>query len=121
MSQAADQVSPDVFAAVADPTRRGIVELLALSDRTAGELAAAFPALSRPAVAKHIAVLQRAGLVETHSVGRQRVNRLKPAGLSDVITWTETLNRYWDSRLDTLKTLAEEEARHAGHRPQDQD
>lgn len=79
--------SPDlnpIFKALADPTRRGLLELLRPGPRTTGELCACFPALSRFAVIKHIKLLEEAGLVYVRPRGRMRWNHLNPAPLHDL-------------------------------------
>jgi DNA-binding transcriptional ArsR family regulator len=92
---------PPVFEAIADPTRRHILELLADGERTAGELAAAFPT-SRPAVSRHLRVLREAGLVRWRGDAQRRVYRLDPAPLSEVDAWLDRYRRFWSDRLDSL-------------------
>lgn len=82
----------DVFAALADPTRRKIVELLARGDLGAGELAAQFE-ISRPAVSQHLAVLQASGLVSANHVGRRRIYHLKAVALEEVFDWLKSQRR----------------------------
>jgi DNA-binding transcriptional ArsR family regulator len=88
------------FEALADPTRRRIVELVAEQDRTAGELAASFP-ISRPGVSKHLRVLRDEGIVRSRGEGTRRVYSLASDGLSEVDDW---LRRFWTNRLDALET-----------------
>jgi DNA-binding transcriptional ArsR family regulator len=76
----------DVFRAVADPTRRAILDLLREGDRSVRELARPFH-ISRPAISQHLRVLRRAGLVRARQVGRKRLYRLKPKGLREVYDW----------------------------------
>lgn len=73
-----------VFKALADPTRRALLELLRPGPRTTGELCAAFPQLTRFAVIKHLGVLEQAGLVFVRPRGRERWNHLNPAPLHDL-------------------------------------
>ena len=80
-----DQLSA-TFAALADPTRRAILERLAAGEATVGELAEPFD-LSLPAISKHLKVLQRAGLVEQGRQAQWRPCRLRPRPLQDVVTW----------------------------------
>lgn len=93
----------DVLAALADDTRLQIVERLARSDLTAGELAASFP-IARPGVSRHLRVLRDAGLVEVRTQGRRRVYRLAPEPLSLIDAWLERYRGLWGQRLDALET-----------------
>jgi DNA-binding transcriptional ArsR family regulator len=90
------------FHAVADPTRRAILDRLRTGGLPAGELAAGFR-MSRPAVSKHLAVLRRARLVRERREGRQRVYQLSPEPLSDVAEWVESYRRFWQANLQSLK------------------
>lgn len=93
----------DLLAALADETRLEIVDQLARSDQTAGELAARFP-IARPGVSRHLRVLRDAGVVEVRTVGRRRVYRLAPDSLSTLDAWLERYRSLWDQRLDALQT-----------------
>jgi len=93
----------DVFEAVADPTRRAVLELLAARERSAGELVAAFPALTQPAVSRHLRVLRESKLVDVRADGTRRVYSLRPAGLSELDRWIERYRRFWAERLDGLE------------------
>ena len=90
------------LAAIADPTRRRIVELLAVRDRTAGELVEEFD-LSAPAISQHLNVLREAGLIVTRTEGQTRVQSLNPAGLDELETWLQRTRRFWSRRLDALE------------------
>jgi DNA-binding transcriptional ArsR family regulator len=90
------------LAAIADPTRRRIVELLAERDRTAGELVSEFD-VSASAVSQHLKVLREAGLVTTRAEGRTRVQALDPAGLDELDAWLERTRSFWSRRLDALE------------------
>lgn len=90
------------LAALADPTRRRIVELLARRERTAGQLVAEFD-LSAPAVSQHLKVLREAGLVTVRVAGQQRVQRLNPGGFGELEAWLEKTRRFWSRRLDALE------------------
>ena len=90
------------LAAIADPTRRRIVELLAARDRTAGELVAAFD-LSAPAISQHLNVLRAAGLVTTRAAGQTRIQTLNPAGLDELDAWLHRTRAFWSRRLDALE------------------
>lgn len=97
-----------VFAALANPVRRRLLELLASGPRTAGDLAAQFD-LSRPAVSEHLSVLRRAELVAERPSGRERHYQLTPAPLAGVGEWLHPFERYWRERLRSLSDILEEE------------
>ena len=88
--------------AIADPTRRRIVELLAARDRTAGELVDEFD-MSAPAISQHLNVLREAGLVTTRADGQSRIQTLNPAGLDDLEAWLARTRNFWSQRLDALE------------------
>lgn len=90
-------------AALADPTRRTIVELLADQELAAGQIAECF-AISRPAVSRHLRVLRELGLVRVRSEAQQRVYSLNPAGLAELDEWLGRYRRLWENRLDALDT-----------------
>jgi DNA-binding transcriptional ArsR family regulator len=96
----ADQLSA-TFAALANPTRRAILERLADGEATVGELAAPFP-LSLQAVSKHLRVLQRAGLIERGRSGRLRPSRLHAAPLREASEWLQAYGRFWQSGFDRI-------------------
>jgi len=97
------------FDAIADPTRRRILDLLATGGPLrAGELAERFPHISRPAVSKHLRVLRGAHLVQQHVSGREIWYRLDPQPLSQVDAWLEKYNEFWQTRLEALKRASEE-------------
>jgi DNA-binding transcriptional ArsR family regulator len=99
------------LAAIADPTRRRIVELLAVRERTAGELVEEFE-MSAPAISQHLNILREAGLVVTRAEGQSRIQSLNPAGLDEVGAWLEKTRAVWSRRLDALERelRAEDEA-----------
>lgn len=88
--------------AIADPTRRRIVELLARRERTTGELVEEFD-VSAPAISQHLNVLRQAGLVVTRAEGQTRVQSLNPAGLDEIGAWLEKTRGYWSRNLDALE------------------
>jgi DNA-binding transcriptional ArsR family regulator len=88
--------------AIADPTRRRIVELLAVRERTSGELVEEFD-MSAPAISQHLNVLREAGLVITRAEGQSRIQSLNPRGFDEVETWLEKTRSVWSSRLDVLE------------------
>ncbi|MFI2232320.1 metalloregulator ArsR/SmtB family transcription factor [Nocardia testacea] len=95
----------EVAAAVADPVRREILEMLRGSRHTAGAIAARFP-ISRPAISRHLRVLRNSGLVRDELVGRQRYYALDTAPLRELRTWLAALDEQaaWEHRLDALAT-----------------
>ena len=88
--------------AIADPTRRRIVELLAERERTSGELVEEFD-MSAPAISQHLNVLREAGLVVTRAEGQSHIQSLNPAGFDEVEAWLEKTRSVWSSRLDALE------------------
>lgn len=98
------------LAAVADPTRRRIVELLAQRERTAGELVEEFD-LSAPAISQHLNVLRDAGLVLTRAEGQSRIQSLNPAGLDELGNWLEKTRGFWSRNLDALERELREDDR----------
>ena len=99
------RASDAVFDALADPTRRRIVEALGAAPATAGELAADLP-VSRQAVVKHLALLAEAGLVRGEREGRRVVFRLTPGAFADAARWMHDVGAAWDRRLETLDRRA---------------
>lgn len=99
------------LAAIADPTRRRIVELLAERERTSGELVDEFN-MSAPAISQHLNVLREAGLVTTRAEGQSRIQSLNPEGFDDLDAWLEKTRAIWSRRLDALERelRAEDEA-----------
>ena len=89
--------------ALADPTRRRIVELLADGERTAGDIAAQFP-VTRPAVSRHLRVLRETGLVRAREEAQRRLYSLDPAPLAELDEWLGRYRGFWALRLDALET-----------------
>jgi len=96
------------FQALADPTRRAVLDLLRGGSQPAGEIAGAFP-ISRPAISKHLRLLRRAHLVNEHREGRHRVYRLNPEPLKAVDTWLDQYRNFWKMNLASLKSFVEAE------------
>ncbi len=88
--------------ALADPTRRRIVELLAQGERTAGQLVEEFD-LSAPAVSQHLKVLREAGLVTVRAEGQSRIQSLNPRGLDELEHWLAQTRLFWSRNLDALE------------------
>jgi DNA-binding transcriptional ArsR family regulator len=91
------------LAALADPIRREVVDLLAQDEFAAGELADRFP-VSRPAISRHLRVLREAGLVRVRTDGRRRLYALDPGPLRELDDWLERYRDLWAQRLDALDT-----------------
>lgn len=96
--------------AVADPTRRSVLQLIEQGELPAGEIARHFPQMSRPAVSQHLRVLVDAGLVVVRSNGKKRLYRLRPGGLDEA---AQVFQSVWATRLARLRLVAEEEERRA--------
>lgn len=92
-----------VFAAVSNPTRREILDLLKNRDLQAGELVDAFPKLPQPAVSRHLKILREAGLVSVTADAQRRIYSLQPKKLREVDNWVSLYRQFWSSRLDSLK------------------
>jgi DNA-binding transcriptional ArsR family regulator len=99
-----------VFAALADPTRRAVIGRLAQEPASASRLAAELP-ISRQAVAKHLAALDRAGLVAARREGRETRYTLDPAPMGEAMAWMAGVGAQWDERLARLARRAREEGR----------
>jgi DNA-binding transcriptional ArsR family regulator len=95
-----------LFGALADPTRRAIVErLLAKGELSVGDIAAPF-SMSTPAISRHLKVLEEAGIVERRIDKQWRYIRVNPQALRPVESWIERQLRFWNSALDRLEALA---------------
>lgn len=88
--------------ALADPTRRRIVELLAQRDRTVGEIVAEFD-ISAPAISQHLKVLREAGLISSRVEAQSRIQTLNAHGLQEIQAWLATTLNFWSQRLDALE------------------
>ena len=106
--------SEATFLALADPTRRAVLDLLRGGSQPAGQIASAFP-VSRPAISKHLRLLRRAHLVREHREGRNRIYQLNPEPLRAVDSWIEQYRRFWSVSLNNLKAFVE--AEHARETP----
>jgi DNA-binding transcriptional ArsR family regulator len=95
------------FAALADPTRRGVVEQLGRSDASITDLAERFR-MTLTGMKKHVGVLEQAGLVTTRKVGRVRTCQLGPRRLEEETAWLERYRQRWDERFDALDGVVEE-------------
>lgn len=95
-----------VFFALADTTRRRIVEKLARRPMTVGEIASGFP-ISQPAISKHVKVLEESGLLTREVVGRVHHCRIDPKAMRAATTWIDRQQRYWNAALDNLAEYLE--------------
>ena len=102
-------MSPDVFRAVSDPTRRLILDRLKRGDRRTKELTEGF-AMSQPAVSQHLRVLREAGLVRFDRRGREHWYALQPERLREVYDWVEHYRSFWEERLDDLGEILDDRA-----------
>jgi DNA-binding transcriptional ArsR family regulator len=91
----------DVFQAIADPTRRSLLEMVADGERPVNVLAESFQ-MSRPAISQHLRVLREAGLVTERKVGRERRYRLRAAPLREVRDWVRQYEWFWQAHLGAL-------------------
>ena len=92
----------DTFVALADPTRRQIIESLATAETSFGELADRFE-MSRPAVSQHLKVLRDAGIDTARADAQRRIYRLSDDGLNEVDAWLGKVQKFWSQRLDELE------------------
>jgi len=93
-----------IFAALADPTRRRIVERLARKPLTIGEIASEFP-ISQPAISKHVRVLEEAGLLHRTIEGRVHYCTISPQAMHEVSAWIDRQRRYWNGALERLERI----------------
>ena len=98
-----------VFAALADPTRRRMLERLAKGPRSISDVGVGF-AISQPALSKHVKVLERSGLVKRTIAGRTHHLELVPSSMESATRWIERQRRYWEGALSRLETVLGEES-----------
>jgi DNA-binding transcriptional ArsR family regulator len=96
------------FAALADPTRRGMLAALSRGERSIGALAEPY-SMTFAGAAKHVAVLERAGLVERRKAGRRQLCRLKAQPLAEAEAWLRQWHEFWSASLDRLEALIAED------------
>jgi DNA-binding transcriptional ArsR family regulator len=106
------------FHALADPTRRAVLDLLRTGAQPAGQIAESFP-ISRPAISKHLRQLRKARLVVEHRRGRHRFYQLNPEPLKAVDSWIERYRSFWEMNLTNLKNFVESEYIRETHRTPD--
>lgn len=93
----------DVFEAVAEPSRRVLLDVLRDGERTAGELVATLPGLTQPTVSRHLRVLREVGLVEVRSDAQRRIYALRADGLVAMDEWLDRYRHFWTAHLDALE------------------
>jgi DNA-binding transcriptional ArsR family regulator len=96
------------FAALADPTRRQIVELLAGGERSAGDLARRFT-LTQPAISQHLRTLRDAGLVSARRDAQRRMYSIDPRGLAEIDAWLSRYRAFWSRHIDALERALHDE------------
>jgi DNA-binding transcriptional ArsR family regulator len=106
-----EQRLDSTFQALADPTRRGMLASLALGDKSIGELGEPF-AMSFAGAAKHVKVLERAGLVERRRAGRRQMCTLRAEPLAEAERWLRQWEKFWNLRLDRLQAVVERDEAH---------
>src|SRR4051812_198514 len=97
----------DVFEAVAEPSRRTLLDALRTGERTAGELVATLPDLTQPTVSRHLRVLREVGLVEVRSDAQRRIYALRADGLVEMDAWIDRYRSLWANHLDALESHLE--------------
>ncbi|YCA45176.1 metalloregulator ArsR/SmtB family transcription factor [Bacillus sp. JZ8] len=102
----ASQQKHDVFQAIADPTRREVLRLLAEKELPISEITSHFP-ISRTAIAKHLRILSEAELVSGRKVGREKIYRLHPEPLTELKQWLAFYEKFWENKLSMLKHIVE--------------
>lgn len=96
----------DVFQAIADPTRREIINLIVHKNLNLNSVAENFD-VSRPAISKHIKILTECGLIEIHQQGRERYCEAKLEKLNEISEWVEQYKEFWNKKLDALEIYLE--------------
>lgn len=107
---AASSETSDVYRALADPTRRAILDLLMSGNQPVGSIARKFK-ISRPAVSKHLSVLRDARLVTEIKDGRHRICQLEAAPMREVKQWVDRYEEFWQRNLQSLKNFVESRER----------
>jgi len=102
-----NELRRDVFQAISDPIRREIILLLTEDKLTLNGVADNFK-ISRPAISKHVKILEECGLVKINQEGRERYCTVNPEPLNEVYDWLGYFDKFWDKKLNALKKLLEE-------------
>ena len=95
-----------IFRAISDPTRRSIMAMLSDGERSLNDISAQYE-MTRPAVTKHLKILEQGGLISVRSQGRERIHRLQPEALKTVADWVNFFSQFWDKKLANLKQAVE--------------
>lgn len=101
-------VKYDVFQAIADPTRRNILQILAANDRPISNISDHF-AISRTAVVKHLKILEQAELISAEKKGREKIYTLHSERLQEIEDWLQYFHLFWDNKLVQLQRMVEED------------
>lgn len=109
VNRVAKEPKADVFRAIADPTRRSMLQLLADQELPVTVISGHYP-MTRTAVSKHLHILEEAGLLQERKVGRETRYSLLLEPLQDVQSWLVYFERFWDNKLNVLKHLVESSA-----------
>ena len=108
----------DVFEAIAEPSRREVLDLLAERERPAGELVEHLHRLTQPAVSRHLRILREVGLVDVRPAGQKRIYALRADRLIEIENWIARYRKYWPRHLDALEQhLADNPEEHPHDRP----
>lgn len=94
----------DVFQVIADPSRRQILSLLSKDSLTINSIAENFD-MSRPAISKHVKILDEAGFISIRNIGRERYCMLKQEGFRELQEWIDYFDKFWIAKLSTLESL----------------
>jgi DNA-binding transcriptional ArsR family regulator len=114
---AAATAKHDVFQAIADPTRRSLLQLLGDQELPVTAISSHYP-MSRTAVSKHLRILSDAGLVKERKVGRETRYRMEPEPLLELKRWLAYYDRYWDNKLSALQRYVEQDDADGGKPPE---
>jgi len=106
LNRASEEPKYDVFQAIADPTRRGVLRLLGEREMPVNAISSHFP-MTRTAVSKHLRILAEAGLVKERKVGRETRYRLDADPLRELKSWLAFYERFWENKLDALRRYVE--------------
>ena len=98
----------DVFQAIADPTRRHVLKLLAASDKPIAAISEHFP-ISRTAIVKHLKVLEQVELVSAQKSGREKIYTLHVERLKEIEDWLQFFNLFWDNKLAQLQNMVDQD------------
>jgi DNA-binding transcriptional ArsR family regulator len=101
-----NEIRRDVFQAISDPIRREIILILSKKNLTLNGVSQNFK-ISRPAISKHIKILEECGLVKINQQGRERYCNINPEPLKEVYDWLSYFDKFWDKKLNSLKNFME--------------